>query len=417
MHLQLSSAAAVTFGAMLCLAQANAVNAPTTLSTVHRRRSPHQEGQRTYGAPTGSERASSSARASILPLPSLPIPVIPYPDVARDQNIAPVPIFSIPATSTPPAWIPHVIPYQDKKNPNIAPVPIVSAMPSIVTSVRSSRAAPAGTGAASISPHIPGSLSPSVRPSASDAAPSAPFPTGQRSSVVAYLNEDGRPADGGAYVRNSPYPPGNSAYLENQEDDEGDDEDLNDGWDGTGFLDRVGKFTDIMRFKYGGRNVDMDQDGIAHRGKKSYREGRGDSSADVGSFAQLGGGDPNEAHRETVGCRRRMEASGWRMDVALNEEDGFWVIPVFKEIGTYKRRQVSHARGEFAILLSSPSLKLEFNNLASDTVTYSHRVKFKPGVQYQFSFGHYHLAQVTGTLSLKFMYPGGSISLPAQLGN
>jgi len=35
--------------------------------------------------------------------------------------------------------------------------------------------------------------------------------------------------------------------------------------------------------------------------------------------------------------RRRMEASGWRMDVALNEEDGFWVIPVFKEIGSVWR--------------------------------------------------------------------------------
>lgn len=296
MHLQLTAAASVALGAIVCLTQANPDNAPSTLSTVHRRRFPHQEGQHTH-VPADPERASSSVQVSILPVPSPTTPAFPHLDVTKDQNIAPVPTFSLPTTSSPLPWIPTIIPYQDKKNPNIAPVPILTAMPSIITSVRSS----ASAGTSTSFPSVSGSLSPSVRLSAStSAAPSAsaPTPVGQRSNVVAYLNEDGSPANWKAYAENVPYPVGNPTYLEGEEVDE--DDDIDDGWDGKGFGNRIAKFKDIMRFKYGGPNVDMDQDGIAYRGKISYPE------VDIINFSQLNaeaaaaGGDPNEAHRECV---------------------------------------------------------------------------------------------------------------------
>lgn len=63
----------------------------------------------------------------------------------------------------------------------------------------------------------------------------------------------------------------------------------------------------------------------------------------------------------------------------------------------------------------SYSLKLQFNNLASDYVGFAHRVRFEPGGRYEFSFWYYHLALATGTLALRVEFPGTNLPLVIQM--
>ncbi|KAK0658892.1 hypothetical protein QBC41DRAFT_187981, partial [Cercophora samala] len=61
------------------------------------------------------------------------------------------------------------------------------------------------------------------------------------------------------------------------------------------------------------------------------------------------------------------------------------------------------------------SLKLVYNNLADDFISWEHRVRFEPGARYEFSFWYYHLVQHRGTLSLRVEYPGTSMPLVIQM--
>lgn len=59
------------------------------------------------------------------------------------------------------------------------------------------------------------------------------------------------------------------------------------------------------------------------------------------------------------------------------------------------------------------SLKIQFNNLASENIAISHRVRFEPGARYKYSFWYYSAItnQSPGTLGLKAEYPGSGLML------